>query len=241
MRSLYVQNLREGCFELPEDEARHASRVLRATVGDTYLLIDGVGGTAEGVFVEVSKRNCLVEVSSITREERPSFGLTMIVSPTKSTDRFEWFLEKAVEIGIERILPVWTERSERKVEKFKRWNKVLVSAMKQSQRSWLPVLHAATTLQEALSTLTEPVIANGFYVAHCMDEFEEGGKKHLLSVLPASQSAIIAIGPEGDFTQDEVKMMLSKGGVEISLGESRLRTETAALSAVAFFEAKQNL
>jgi 16S rRNA (uracil1498-N3)-methyltransferase len=74
-----------------------------------------------------------------------------------------------------------------------------------------------------------------------MDEFEEGGKKHLLSVLPASQSAIIAIGPEGDFTQDEVKMMISKGGVEISLGESRLRTETAALSAVAFFEAKQNL
>ncbi|PCJ82341.1 MAG: 16S rRNA (uracil(1498)-N(3))-methyltransferase [Bacteroidetes bacterium] len=240
MRSLYVPELRVGCFNLPKDEAKHASRVLRVRVGDSFSLMDGVGGVAEGVFIEVEKNNCLVEVKELIREEKAKFGLTMIVSPTKHTDRFEWFLEKAVEIGIECIQPVWTERSERKVEKFERWNKVLVSAMKQSKRSWLPVLMPACTLPEAFLIKNEEMTSS-LYIAHCMDEFVDGGKKHFLKSLPASKSAIVAIGPEGDFTPSEVEFMISRGGVEISLGDSRLRTETAALAAVAFFEAKQKI
>lgn len=235
MRLLYVPCLVAGCFELPEDEARHAVKSLRASVGDKFRLIDGKGGAADGVVVEVGKRSCAVEVVSIEREARTEPKLTMIVSPTKQTDRFEWFLEKAVEIGVDRVIPVFTSRSERKVEKHERWDKVLVSAMKQSQRTWLPELSKACHLEEALESLSEDV----FCVAHCMPSLEGGEKKHLLHALSKGHSACVAIGPEGDFTEEEVRLMISKGGVEISLGENRLRTETAAISAVTYFRALQ--
>ena len=126
-----MPNLQKGCFELPEDEARHAIKVLRARVGDSFHLIDGKGGFADATIVEVGKRNCVVDVAEIQHEAETTAKLTMIVSPTKQTDRFEWFLEKAVEIGVDRVIPVWTTRSERKVEKHDRWQKVLMSAMKQ--------------------------------------------------------------------------------------------------------------
>jgi 16S rRNA (uracil1498-N3)-methyltransferase len=235
VRLLYVPNLIEGCIELPEDEARHAVKALRAREGDTFRLIDGRGGAADGVIVEVGKRSCVVEVLTVERAVRPQPTLTMIVSPTKQTDRFEWFLEKAVEIGVDRVIPVFTSRSERKVEKHERWEKVLVSAMKQSQRTWLPELSRACPLEEALESLDD----SSLLVAHCMSSVDGGEKKHLLHALQKGKRACIAIGPEGDFNEEEVALMLSKGGVEISLGESRLRTETAAIAAVAYFRALQ--
>ena len=228
-------NLREGCFELPEDEARHAVKALRASVGDSFKLIDGRGGSAEAVVVEIGKRSCTVEVISIERDSPSTPSLTMIVSPTKQTDRFEWFLEKAVEIGVDKIIPVFTSRSERKVEKHERWEKVLVSAMKQSQRTWLPELSKACSLEEAMELVGDSMLC----VAHCMSSIEGGEKKHLLHTVEKGHSACIAIGPEGDFTEDEAKLMIAKGGVEISLGESRLRTETAAIAAVTYFRAIQ--
>ena len=237
MRSLYVPNLCLGCFELPEYEARHAIKALRARVGDMFLLIDGKGNHAVGKIVEVLKRTCIIEVAAVNSDPAPSPSLTMIVCPTKQAERFEWFLEKAVEIGVDRVIPAWCKRSEKKVEKFDRWNKVLVSAMKQSQRTWLPVLEPACSLKVALELTTESEI---LCVAHCMSPLE-GAKKHLLRALSKNESACVAIGPEGDFTEDEVRLMIEQGGVEISLGDSRLRTETAALSAVTYFRALQSI
>ncbi len=219
-----------GSFELPEDEARHAIKVLRARVGDSFQLIDGRGGSADAEIVKVGKRNCVVEVSEILQTQAPSPNLAMLVSPTKQTERFEWFLEKAVEIGVDRIVPVWTTRSERKVEKHDRWLKVIVSAMKQSGRSWLPKLERACSLDDAVKSVESPI-----YIAHCM----ESPKTHLLEAIKAGENACIAIGPEGDFTREEVEFALNNGGVEISLGDSRLRTETAAIVANTYFRALQ--
>lgn len=238
MRSLYVPNLKEGLFNLSEDESRHAVKVLRAKVGYSYTLMNGKGGSAEGEIIEITKHSCLLQVGEISVEDRALFGLTMIVSPTKKTERFEWFLEKATEIGIERIYPVVTSRSEFKVEKFERWNKILISAMKQSKRKWLPELMPTDELEKTVSQVRSDVSPH-FFIAHCMDSVEGDEKKHLLNMLSKGQSAVIAIGPEGDFTVEEVKMMLSNNGSEITLGDMRLRTETAALTAVTFFNAVQ--
>tara|TARA_B100000683_G_scaffold275919_1_gene328168 strand:+ start:1236 stop:1931 length:696 start_codon:yes stop_codon:yes gene_type:complete len=230
VRLLYVPDLREGCFELPEDEVRHAIKVLRARVGDSFQLIDGMGGSADAVIVEIGKRNCVVEVESVSRHDRPNPQLTMLVCPTKQTERFEWFLEKAVEIGVDRVIPVWSIRSERRVEKHQRWKKVIVSAMKQSGRSWLPKLEDACAFEEGIKA-----VDSNIFIAHCM----ESEKVHVLKAIPSGQDACIAIGPEGDFTKEEVDFALEKGAVEISLGEGRLRTETAAIVATTYFRAIQ--
>ena len=239
MRSLYVPNLKEGQLFLSEDETRHAVKVLRAKVGFSYTLIDGKGGVADGEVIEISKNSCLIKVGVISIEDRPLFGLTMIVSPTKKTERFEWFLEKATEIGVDRIYPVFTSRSEFKVERFERWNKILISAMKQSKRTWLPELMHTHELTKTVSQVRSET-SSKFFIAHCMSVLAPRHKVHLLNALSKGQSAIIAIGPEGDFTAEEVTMMLSHNGTEITLGDMRLRTETAALTAVAFYKATQD-
>ena len=231
MRLLYVPNLIVGNIELPEEESRHAIKVLRARVGDTFKLIDGKGGSANAEISEVGKRYCIVSVNEIQHSPENSPKLTLLVSPTKQTERFEWFLEKAVEIGVDRIIPVWTSRSERKVEKHERWNKVIVSAMKQSGRSWLPVLENACSFDKVVKLVNQPIL-----IAHCIESLDTE-KPHLLSALKPDEDACIAIGPEGDFTSEEVELALKNGGIEISLGKSRLRTETAAIVATTYFRA----
>ena len=230
MRLLYVPELQVGSFELPEEEARHAIKVLRARVEDTFQLIDGKGGSADAEIVEIGKRNCVVQVEGIVQSPKSTPTLTMLVSPTKQTERFEWFLEKAVEVGVDKIVPVWTTRSERKVAKHDRWLKVLISAMKQSGRSWLPELEEACGFSEAINRLESPV-----FIANCID----GEKVHLLKAVNPGEDACFAIGPEGDFTKEEVDLVVESGGVEISLGASRLRTETAAIVATTYFRALQ--
>ena len=218
---------------MPEEEARHAIKALRARVGDVFQLIDGKGGSANAEISEVGKRNCIVSVEEIQHSPENSPKLTLLVSPTKQTERFEWFLEKAVEIGVERIIPVWTSRSERRVEKHKRWSKVIVSAMKQSGRSWLPILEQACSFEEVVKSVNQPIL-----IAHCIVALDTE-KPHLLSALKPGEDACIAIGPEGDFTSEEVELVLKNAGVEISLGKSRLRTETAAIVATTYFRALQ--
>ena len=240
MRSLFIRNLKEGVLNLPEEETRHAVKVLRAKIGFSYTLKDGQGGTAEGVIIDLAKRSCVMQVGKVSRELRPKLGLTMIVAPTKKTERFEWFLEKATEIGVERIYPVLTSRSESKTEKFERWNKVIISAMKQSKRTWLPELKPAMPLIDAVrEILDSPCLAKNFFVAHCMDSVSLSGKTHLLKALVPGKSSCIAIGPEGDFTSEEVEEMLNSGAKEITLGDMRLRAETAAVVSVTFFAARQ--
>ena len=145
-----MPDLREGHFELPDEEARHAIKVLRAKSGDKFLLTNGKGYSATAEVVGLDK-NCTLSFRSMLFHAFKKPELKMMVCPTKNTDRFEWFLEKAVEIGVSEIIPVWSNRSERKVEKYDRWNKVLASALKQSQRFYLPKLHKAVQLNEAIT------------------------------------------------------------------------------------------
>ena len=231
-----MPDLREGHFELPDEESRHAIKVLRAKSGDKFLLTNGKGYSATAEVVGLDKRNCTLFVGDMLFHAFKKPELKMMVCPTKNTDRFEWFLEKAVEIGVSEIIPVWSNRSERKVEKYDRWNKVLASALKQSQRFYLPKLHKAVKLNEAI---TSGVAGSNLLVAHCMPAIN--GKEHLLHTLKKDEDACIAIGPEGDFTEEEVKAMLENGAMEISLGDSRLRTETAAVVAVTYFSVVNSL
>jgi len=235
MHTCFHPDLREGLIPLPEDEAIHVARVLRMQVGDAVRLVDGQGAEALGTLASVSKRAAAVRIEGIHRDgERPS-GLILVVAPTKHTDRFEWLLEKATELGVEEILPVWTERSERRVDKHERWDKVLVAATKQCERRWKPVLHSACTLTELLKQHPH-LNARPASVAHCMAHVQgvpdrvpwtEWQSQH--------ESAWLAVGPEGDFSVAEVQLLVEHGAVPVHLGDLRLRTETAGMAAVAQF------
>ncbi|MCH1585181.1 MAG: 16S rRNA (uracil(1498)-N(3))-methyltransferase, partial [Flavobacteriales bacterium] len=232
-------NLRMRYFYAPEvhplhaldsEESKHMARVLRAVVGDEFILIDGKGGRYHGTLSQVDKRQCLIETKFVERLPSPSTKLTLVISPTKSSDRFEWMLEKAMEYGVSRIQPVWTQRSERTKEKQERWQRILVSALKQSQQLWLTELKPAISWDDFLATAP-----GAGFIAHC----EEGAKDHLFEALKPATSCWVAIGPEGDFTAHEIAAAKQAGAKEVSLGDQRLRTETAGLAAIQMFALAQ--
>jgi len=236
MHTCFHPDLREGLIPLPEDEAIHVARVLRMREGESLRLVDGHGSEAVGALVSVSKRSATVRVDEILREGTRPSGLILLVAPTKHTDRFEWLLEKATELGVEEILPVWTDRSERRVDKHERWNKVLVAATKQCERRWKPVLHPACALANALDEHPHLQARPGA-VAHCMTHVE--GAQDRVSWREwqcGHESAWLAIGPEGDFSEAEVQMLVGRNAVPVHLGDLRLRTETAGMAAVAQFQ-----
>ncbi|MBR4792168.1 MAG: 16S rRNA (uracil(1498)-N(3))-methyltransferase [Bacteroidaceae bacterium] len=212
-------------MELPQEEAGHCIRVLRMKEGDRLRLTDGKGVFYDAVISGVSGKRCMVHVENSERQAPLWSGhLHIAVAPTKLMDRNEWFVEKAVEIGVDEITFIKTDHSERDVIKMERIEKIAVSAMKQSQKATLPVLNGMTSLRS--------FIERGFdgdkFIAHC-----EPGKKVLLqdAVAPGHNSLVL-IGPEGDFSPEEIDLALKTGFKPISLGPSRLRTETAALVAV---------
>ena len=229
MRFFYAAVVQDS-HVLDADETKHVARVLRANAGDSVALTDGSGKLYEGVIVSLDKRQCVLKTRLLETFPAPTPNLTLVIAPTKSTDRFEWLLEKAMEMGVNTIQPVWTERSERKLEKADRWKRVLVSALKQSQQAWLVDLRPACTWE---SWVTDAP-GNGF-IAHC----EPGEKRHLFQSVVPGQDAWIAIGPEGDFTPSEIELALSQGAATVSLGEHRLRTETAGLAAIQAFHLAQ--
>ncbi len=236
MHTCYHPALRAGLQALPEDEALHVVRVLRAKEGDALRLVNGEGAWADGEVAHVSKRSCDVRVLEVHDEgmTRPE-GLVLVVAPTKHTDRFEWLLEKATELGVEAIVPVWTARSERRIEKHERWDKVLVAATKQSQRRWKPVLHPAVECHRLLES--HPWLATrAGAVAHCMDRCEGTPERRAWTAWQSDHaSAWLAVGPEGDFTEAEVRQFTEWGAAPVHLGALRLRTETAGIAAVAQF------
>jgi 16S rRNA (uracil1498-N3)-methyltransferase len=234
MRFFYAPEIADPRHELGEDEARHVVRVLRSEVGDEFHLTNGKGSLFLGRIVELTKRSCTLETELIRTDDRRVPALTLVVAPTKSTERFEWMLEKAAEIGVERIQPIWTSRSERRIEKRDRWMRVLVSALKQSRQTWVPELSAACNWEDWLEEAASSE-AKG-YIAHCIAPM-----KHFAEELTPGVPAWIAIGPEGDFTENEVEAARSAGGIEVGLGENRLRTETAGLVAVHTFDLAQRL
>ncbi|SEB01714.1 16S rRNA (uracil(1498)-N(3))-methyltransferase [Pedobacter hartonius] len=225
MHVFYTPDISSSDYSLNEEESRHCMKVLRLAIGEIVHLIDGHGGLYEAEIVAESKRNVSLQVLKATKEyQKRNHNLHIAVAPTKNIDRLEWFLEKATEIGIDQITPVICERSERKIVKEDRLNKVITSAVKQSLQAYHPVLNEALTLKELFSSHT----ADHKMIAHCID----GEPRRFISeIISPGQSCLILIGPEGDFSPNEIQIALQNDFKPLTLGNTRLRTETAALAA----------
>ncbi|MBX2893788.1 MAG: 16S rRNA (uracil(1498)-N(3))-methyltransferase [Saprospiraceae bacterium] len=224
----YAPKIEHGFAHLDEEESRHLLTVLRRKPGDRLQLTDGKGFFHEAELTEVGKRHALAHIlsSSAAPPEHASL-LHIAMAPTKQMERFEWFLEKAAEIGVGEITPLLCQRSERDTIRMDRLEKILVSAMKQSLRARLPKLNELTRFQTfALNTS-----ASQKRIAWCAS----APLPHLKSTLSPTQSAVVAIGPEGDFSPAEIEWALQQGFQEVSLGTARLRTETAGILAVSVF------
>ena len=212
-------------LELPQDEAAHAIRVLRLAEGAGVMLTDGKGSFYRAEIDMVSGKRCYVRIVETTTPEPMWRGhLHLAMAPTKNMDRIEWFAEKATEIGFNELTFLDCRFSERKVVKTERVEKILVSAMKQSLKSTLPILNGMTPFDKFVS---QPFEGQKF-IAHCY----EGEKEALMQALQPGENALVLIGPEGDFSPEEVQKAMAHGFRPITLGKSRLRTETAALVAV---------
>lgn len=224
----YTPDIRDGFARLDEEESRHLLSVLRRKVGDRLQLTDGRGVYYEAEISEAGKRHALARILSSTPSapERPA-RLHLAIAPTKQIERFEWFLEKAVEIGVDEITPLLCQRSERDTIRLDRLEKILVSAMKQSLRARLPQLNPLTRFQKFAAATTEAQKR----IAWCADE----PLPHLKSTLSSGIDTVIAIGPEGDFSPEEVAAALQSGFTGVGLGVARLRTETAGVLSVSIF------
>lgn len=224
MQLFYVPDISGAEVILSEPESKHAIRVLRINVGSQLQLVDGTGGFYEAEVIDANPKKCKLSIlKSIKNFEKKDFHLHIAIAPTKNIDRFEWFLEKCTEIGIDEVTPLLSEHSERKVIKPERLKKILVSAMKQSVKAYLPHLNKLTPLKELL----EQADSQRKFIAHC----NEGEKLHLKNQIKATDKVLILIGPEGDFSPEEVLLAKQNGFEEISLGTARLRTETAGVVA----------
>ena len=220
----YTPDIETSPF-LPEEESQHAVKVLRLQVGDRIELIDGKGGYYKAEVVLPHHKRCEVRIlEKQTGFHKRPHHLHIAIAPTKNIERFEWFAEKATEIGIDEITPVICRFSERKIIKHDRLEKILISAIKQSLKAYLPKLNEQCTFDEFLKRAD----SGQRFIAHCYDEKD---KKQLTSLYIPEQDVTILIGPEGDFSTEEVEKALKTGFIPISLGESRLRTETAGVVA----------
>jgi len=224
--------------ELPGEEAHHAVRVLRRQVGDEINLMDGKGTFYRATITAATGHRCLYRIEE-TLPQQPAWQghLHLAMAPTKLMDRVEWFAEKATEIGFDELSFLDCQFSERRVIKEERIDKILISAMKQSRKAWKPALNGMMLFEQFVKNDCK---ADKF-ICHCYDEgdIDRGGTKPLLmNVLRTGVDTIVMIGPEGDFSIDEVRLALQHGYRSVSLGRSRLRTETAALVAVHMMQLK---
>lgn len=222
MRSFYL-NINSDINELvplPEEESRHICKVLRLTEGDNILLVNGEGFEYEAEISVAHAKKCVVCITNSKFIEKDPYHIHIAIAPTKNIDRFEWFLEKSTELGIHEITPLLCENNERKIIKLDRSAKILIAAMKQSKRAYLPKLNELTTFDDFIT------LHPNAFIAHCYAE-----EKNTLSPSKAQKDTPVIIGPEGDFSEKEVKIALAKGYVPITLGKTRLRTETAGLYA----------
>lgn len=208
-------------FLLNEEESRHACKVLRMKNGDKLYLLNGKGTLFITEIIEAQTKKCQLKVLSVEKEDVPKRTIHIAVAPTKNMDRIEWFVEKATEIGITEISFIQCKNSERKVIKTERVEKIAVSAMKQSKRFYLPKINELVSLKEFVKQNPEGL------VAHCFDSKPQVE----LDTVFRDQNSPILIGPEGDFSAEEVEMLLKSNYTGITLGKTRLRTETAALVA----------
>ena len=223
MALFYVPQLSSGEV-LPEEESQHAVKVLRLQVGDMIEVVDGVGGFYRARITNPHAKHCGFEITeTILEMGKKNYRLHIAIAPTKNIERLEWFIEKATEIGIDEITPIICRYSERKVVKQERLEKILVSAAKQSLKAYFPKMNSLCTFDELMKNHA----ASQKFIAHCYEE----DKRLLQTECGLSTDVLVLIGPEGDFSKEEVNKAISAGFVPVSLGTSRLRTETAGVVA----------
>ena len=227
MHLFYTNNLDSDLVELPKDEAVHCTRVLRLQAGDEIGLTDGLGQMCRAEIVSADGKSCLVRIVERQHEyQKRNYRLHVAVAPTKNTARMEWFLEKAVEIGIDELTPIVCQHSERSFLKTERLEKIAVSAMKQSLKAYKPTINEPTKITNFLRQDFE----GQRFIAYC-----DGDQRvSLKQACKPSGNVTVLIGPEGDFSKEEIEQAFAAGYKPITLGTSRLRTETAAL-ATCFF------
>jgi 16S rRNA (uracil1498-N3)-methyltransferase len=208
---------------LDTETSHHIVQVLRMKVGERIRITQGLGTDATVVITDAHKKHCVVSLESITHYPAPTRRIGLAVSPVKNNSRFEWLLEKITEIGVTDIYPLLSHRTEKQQLRMDRLENILISAMLQSQQCWLPALHQPIAFPE----LVEKHSFQRVFIAHCME-----GEKKELRMRDVDTSALLLIGPEGDFTESELALALTHGCEPIGLGKTRLRTETAALVGV---------
>jgi 16S rRNA (uracil1498-N3)-methyltransferase len=226
MHLFFIPNIQSDDIFLDEKESKHCIRVLRLKEQDTISITDGKGNLYVCEIVSANIKKCRLHV--ISKKEhygKLGYRLHIAIAPTKNTDRFEWFIEKSTEIGITEITPLISSRSERKSLKKERLNKIIIAAMKQSEKMYKPELNQLVMFREFI---TENTSGECLYaIAHC----QHGEKTEFKSLCPKYNRATVLIGPEGDFSTDEIELAKTNGYQEISLGKSKLRTETAGVLA----------
>ena len=225
MQLFYNPTLNETAtfFVFDKEESKHIVKVLRKKEGDILFVTNGLGFLFATEITIASDHKCTVKINSFQYQEKPKFHLHLAVAPTKMNERYEWFLEKATEIGIQEITPIICEHSERKIIKTDRFQKILESAMKQSLHYYLPKLNEPINFKEFI----EKEYSGQKFIAHC----EETDKKSLKNELQTEKDVLVLIGPEGDFSVKEIQSALEQDFIPVSLGQTRLRTETAAVVA----------
>ena len=225
MQLFYNSSLSETAtsFVFDKEESKHIIKVLRKKESDILFVTNGLGFLFKTEIALASDNKCTVKIVSFEKQETPKFHLHLAVAPTKMNERYEWFLEKATEIGIQEITPIICEHSERKIIKTDRFQKIIESAMKQSLHYYLPKLNEPIRFKDFIKTKK----SGQLFIAHC----EETCKKLLKNELKTSQDTTILIGPEGDFSVKEIQLAVENNFIPVSLGSIRLRTETAAIVA----------
>ncbi len=235
MQLFYAPQITRNNFVLDEIESRHCVQVLRRKVGDTLQIVDGEGGMYKAVITNAHPKKCAFSIEETLTFSSQPFQIHIAIAPTKNINRFEWFLEKTTEIGITQITPLLTQRSERKKLRTDRLQKILITAMKQSVKAHLPQLNELIPFKKFIVQKAEnskldtgSTAPNELFrgIAHLADN-----NLPLSKVYTKGENALILIGPEGDFTSEEINFALQHGFEGVSLGESRLRTETAGIVA----------
>lgn len=224
MHLFYTPDILSDTYTLHEDESKHCIKVLRLQLGDSITLIDGKGGLYEAEIIDAHPKKTTLSIKNVQREYgKRNHYLHIAIAPTKNIERIEWLLEKATEIGIDEVSFIICDRSERKEVKMDRLNKIVTSAVKQSLKAYHPKLNEALSFKNFI-TKTQ---ASQKFIAHCLPE----EKKTLKDCINTQADYVILIGPEGDFTAEEIILAIDNNFNPITLGNSRLRTETAALAA----------
>ncbi len=224
MRLFYDPEISGDFHVLNEEESKHCTKVLRLGNGDEIYLTDGRGNMYRTEIMELHQKKTILKILETFHEYgKKSYSLQIAIAPTKNTDRLEWFIEKATEIGIDEISPVICKNSERKFIKTDRLNRIAEAAMKQSYKAYHPIINEQT---DFVKFIKQSLNYEQKFIAHCEEESE---KIYLGKLLKKNSSAIVLIGPEGDFNPQEIEIAKAAGFIPVSLGESRLRTETAGV------------